>query len=110
MPFDLQPVLTGNLIQLRPLKPEDWRDLFAVASDPLIWEQHPASDRYKEDVFRVFFKEAIECGGAFVILDKRSGEVIGSSRYYGYDPERLEIEIGWTFLDRRYWGGRYNWN
>ena len=108
MSFELQPHLTGQLIELRPLAPEDWDDLFAVASDPLIWEQHPESDRYKEDVFRVFFREAMECGGAFVILDVNSQRIIGSTRFHGYDPEKSEIEIGWTFLARKYWGGRYN--
>ena len=106
--LDLQPNLTGELIQLRPLTPDDWDDLFVVASDPLIWEQHPESDRYKEDVFKVFFKEALESGGAFVIIDKRSQRMIGSTRFYGYDAEKSEIEIGWTFLARKYWGGRYN--
>ena len=108
MSFDLQPHLKGELIELRPLKPKDWNDLFAVASDPLIWEQHPESDRYKEDVFRVFFTEALECGGAFVVIDSKSQRIIGSTRFYGYDPEKSEIEIGWTFLARKYWGGRYN--
>jgi len=106
--FDLQPDLKGELIDLRPLKPEDWDDLFAVASDPHIWEQHPESDRYKEDVFRVFFREALESGGAFVVIDVKTQQIIGSTRFYGYDPERSEIEIGWTFLARKYWGGRYN--
>jgi len=108
MSFDLQPHLKGELIELRPLAPKDWDALFAVASDPLIWEQHPESDRYKEDVFKVFFKEALESGGAFVVVDKNTQQTIGSTRFYGYDPEKSEIEIGWTFLARRYWGGRYN--
>jgi RimJ/RimL family protein N-acetyltransferase len=108
MPFELQPNLKGELIELRPLKPEDWDELFAVASDPLIWEQHPESDRYREDVFKVFFSEALESGGAFVVIDTKSQEIIGSTRYHGYDPAKSEIEIGWTFLARKYWGGRYN--
>ena len=108
MSFDLQPHLKGELIELRPLTPEDWDDLFAVASDPFIWEQHPESDRYKEDVFRTFFKEALESGGAFVVIDKKTQQIIGSTRFYGYDPVKSEIEIGWTFLARKYWGGRYN--
>jgi len=106
--FDLRPNLIGELIELRPLRPEDWNDLFAVASDPLIWEQHPESDRYKEEIFKVFFREALECRGAFVIVDTTSQQIIGSTRFYGYDPEKSEIEIGWTFLARKYWGGRYN--
>jgi RimJ/RimL family protein N-acetyltransferase len=108
MSFDLQPNLKGELIELRPLAPEDWEDLFAVAADPLIWEQHPESDRNKEDVFKLFFQEALESGGAFIITDKKSGRIIGSTRFYGYDSENSEIEIGWTFLARKYWGGRYN--
>ena len=108
MSFDLQPHLKGELIELRPLKPEDWDNLFAVGSDPLIWEQHPKSDRYKEDVFRIFFREALESGGAFVVIDRKTQRIIGSTRFYGYDPEKSEIEIGWTFLARKYWGGRYN--
>src|SRR5881275_180129 len=108
MAFDLQPNLKGELVELRPLRPEDWHALFAAASDPLIWEQHPERDRYEKDVFKVFFREALESGGAFVIIDKESQQIIGSTRFYGYDPEKSEIEIGWTFLARKYWGGRYN--
>jgi RimJ/RimL family protein N-acetyltransferase len=108
MSFELQPHLKGELIELRPLKPEDWDDLFAAASDSLIWEQHPESDRYKEDVFRGFFKDALESGGAFVVIDANTQRIIGSTRFYGYDPKESEVEIGWTFLARKYWGGRYN--
>jgi RimJ/RimL family protein N-acetyltransferase len=108
MAFDLQPVLRGELLSLRPLRWEDFADLYAVASDPLIWEQHPASDRYKEDVFRDFFREAMDSGGALLALDARHGGVIGSSRFYGYDEAASEVEIGWTFLARSCWGGAYN--
>ena len=108
MSFDLQPHLKGKLVELCPLELAHWDDLFAAASDPLIWEQHPESDRYKEEVFRAFFNGAIESGGAFVVLDAKRKRVIGSTRFYGYDPEKSEIEIGWTFLERKYWGGPYN--
>ena len=106
--FDLQPILKGELLRLRPLRPDDWDDLYAVASDPLIWEQHPASDRYKDEVFRGFFREALESGGALIAIDSKDGQVIGSSRFHGYDSEKSEIEIGWTFLARSHWGGIYN--
>jgi shikimate kinase/RimJ/RimL family protein N-acetyltransferase len=107
-PFDLQPVLRGSLIELRPLRPDDFAELFTAASDPLIWEQHPAHERYKETVFREYFTEGLESGGALIAIDLRSGKVIGSSRFHGYDPVNSEIEIGWTFLARSYWGGAYN--
>jgi RimJ/RimL family protein N-acetyltransferase len=108
MSFDLQPTLKGDLLELRPLRPEDFDDLFAVASDPLIWEQHPSRDRYQEDVFREFFREALESGGALVAVDTKDGRVIGSSRFHGYDEVKREVEIGWTFLARSHWGGVYN--
>jgi RimJ/RimL family protein N-acetyltransferase len=106
--FELQPVLEGRLIHLKPLRPDDFDVLYAVASDPLIWEQHPANDRWKPDVFREFFQQALESGGALIAIDRKDGRVIGSSRFYGYDAEQSEIEIGWTFLARSHWGGVYN--
>jgi RimJ/RimL family protein N-acetyltransferase len=108
VPFELQPVLKGELVELHPLRPEDFDRLYAVASDPLIWEQHPANDRYKEEVFKQFFRDAMESGGAFIALDAKDSKVIGSSRFYGYGEENSEIEIGWSFLARSHWGGAYN--
>lgn len=106
--FDLQPILTGKLVRLRPLRLEDWHDLYGVASDPLIWEQHPANDRYQEEVFRGFFCDALESGGALLVIDANDGRIIGSSRFHGYDETKSEVEIGWTFLARSHWGGVYN--
>jgi RimJ/RimL family protein N-acetyltransferase len=108
VPFDFQPVLTGELLHLRPLHPADFDALYAVAADPLVWEQHPASDRYKEDVFRALFRDSLDSGGALVALDTKDSKIIGSSRFHGYAAERSEVEIGWTFLARSYWGGQYN--
>ena len=108
MAFDLQPILKGELLGLRPLRRGDFHDLYAVASDPLIWEQHPIKDRYRREVFRGFFRESLESGGALIAIDSKNGQVIGSSRFHGYDKEKSEIEIGWTFLARSHWGGIYN--
>jgi N-acetyltransferase len=108
MPFDLQPHLKGEFLELRPLRAEDFAKLYAVASDPLIWEQHPNPLRYKEDVFKNFCNEAMECGGALIATDQKDGRVIGSSRFHGYDETKSEVEIGWTFLARSHWGGTYN--
>ncbi len=108
MPFELQPVLIGELVELRPLREEDFPVLFAVAADPLIWEQHPQPDRCTEPVFRQFFRTGMESGGAFIVVDRKDGRVIGSSRFAEYDETKSEIEIGWTFLARSHWGGRYN--
>ena len=104
--FDRQPHLVGDLVELRPLRPDDWEVLFAVASDPLIWAGHPERDRYTEPVFREYFRGAIDSGGALAVLDRATGQIIGSSRYHWREGD--ELEIGWTFLARAYWGGIYN--
>nr|HEV7954757.1 GNAT family N-acetyltransferase [Candidatus Acidoferrales bacterium] len=108
MSFALQPILEGKLLTLRPLRPDDFQDLYAVASDPLIWEQHPNSDRYQEEVFKEFFRDGIESAGALIAIDANDGRVIGSSRFHGHNEEKSEIEIGWSFLARSHWGGKYN--
>ncbi len=106
--FDLQPTLKGDLIELRPLGPQDFDALFSAASDPKIWEQHPESDRYQREVFQRFFDGALESKGAFAIIERKSGRIIGSSRYCNLDLANREVEVGWTFLEREFWGGIYN--
>jgi RimJ/RimL family protein N-acetyltransferase len=104
-----QPTLEGERLLLRPLRLDDWEALFAVASDPLIWELHPAHDRWKEPVFRTYFDDALAKGGALAVIDIDSGAIIGSSRFQNYDAaDGGSVEIGWTFLARSHWGGRFN--
>ena len=108
--MDRQPVLEGERLILRPLTEADWDALYAVASDRELWARHPSHDRWQEPVFRAFFDDALANGGALAIVDKASGEVIGSSRFQ-YSDRRAEegaLEIGWSFLARVYWGRGYN--
>jgi RimJ/RimL family protein N-acetyltransferase len=108
MQFDYQPTLRGDLIELRPLRADDHDALLAVASDRLIWEQHPDQTRYNPEGFRVFFQQSLDSHGALVAIDRANGSIMGSSRYHGFDEAISEVEIGWTFLARKYWGGIYN--
>lgn len=108
MDFDLQPSLENDLIKVVPLKEEDFEALYAVASDPLIWEQHPNKNRYQRDVFQTFFKGAMESKGAFIIYDKQTGHVVGSSRYYEIDQENNSVAVGYTFIGRDFWGKDHN--
>ena len=106
--MNLQPVLEDNLVRLIPLKENDFEALFNVASDPAIWEQHPTRDRYKKEVFQIYFDSAVQSGTAFLIFAKEENQLIGSSRYYEYDPSLSRIAIGYTFLAKEFWGGKYN--
>jgi RimJ/RimL family protein N-acetyltransferase len=106
--MNLQPTLSSELILLRPLEESDFESLYAIASDPLVWEQHPAKNRSERDVFKKLFQEFIESRGTLLILDRKTNEIIGSSRYYDYRPEEKSVAIGFTMLARKYWGGTYN--
>ena len=107
--FNLQPeTLENDQIKLIPLKEDDFEILYKIASDPEIWEQHPSKDRYKKEVFQLFFDGAVESKGAFLVYDSATNELIGSTRYYDFDPENSKIAIGFTFLAKKYWGGNHN--
>ncbi len=107
--FNLQPIHLGNeLIKIVPLQEADFDKLFAIASDELLWEQHPNKDRYKKDVFQIFFKGAMESKGAFIVYDAATNLPIGSSRYYDYNETDKSIAIGYTFIARTHWGLGFN--
>ena len=102
-PFDIQPTLTGKKVMLRPLHYDDFEALYRVAADPEIWAMHPYRDRYKRDVFEIFFAEAMASKGAFAFIDQTDGAMIGSTRFANYSAEANEIEIGWTFYATSHW-------
>jgi len=108
MDFSVQPTLENGNVKLVPLDQNDFEQLFSVASDPLVWEQHPNKDRYKREVFENFFQGAMESGGAFKIIESNTGEVAGSTRFYDFNPENNCIFIGYTFYGRKFWGSKLN--
>lgn len=108
MSFNFQPTLQNEFVKLVPLKETDFEILYSIASDPLIWEQHPNKLRWQREVFQNFFTGAIESKGAFLIYDAKTNEVIGSTRFYDWDLEKSNVAIGYTFYARSHWGGKYN--
>jgi RimJ/RimL family protein N-acetyltransferase len=108
MEINLQPILQNDWVLMRPLKEDDFEELYKVASDPLIWEQHPSKTRYQREVFQNYFKGAMESGGAFAVHNSKTGEMIGSTRLYDYDEVNRSILIGYTFIARHCWGSNYN--
>src|ERR1700675_799792 len=105
--LNLQPTLTGTHISLRPLAAQDFHELFAAASDPLVWAQHPDPGRSTREGFPPFFDGALKSKGCLVAIDAARRSVIGWSRYSNYAPGE-RIAIGYTFLARSHWGGAAN--
>lgn len=106
--INFQPLLSNELVKARPLLQSDFDDLYRAASDPLIWEQHPNKNRYQLADFKNYFKGGIESGGALLVLDAETKEIIGSSRYSDYVAETNTVSIGYTFFTRKCWGKGYN--
>ncbi len=108
MNFSIQPTLENENMKLIPLWEDDFERLYEVASDFKIWEQHPNKDRYKREVFKTFFEGALQSKGAFLILDKVSNEIAGSTRFYDFDESDNSIFIGYTFYSTKFWGNGLN--
>jgi len=106
--MNLQPTLEDEIIILRPLNKSDFELLYEIAKDPLIWEQHPCNDRYRKNIYTKFFKDSLKSKGTLIIIDKLDNKIIGSTRFKPVDNVESAIEIGWSFLSRNYWGGKYN--
>jgi RimJ/RimL family protein N-acetyltransferase len=107
-PFVPPPLLEGPNLRLEPLLPEHFEELYTLASDPLVWEQHPNRNRWQLEAFERFFEGALLSGGAYRIVEKSSGKAVGSSRFYDYRPQEEVVNIGYTFFGRAYWGKGYN--
>lgn len=106
--MNVQPILESEQVILKPLHEDDFESLYRVASDPKIWEQHPNQDRWKKEVFQNFFTGALDLGGAFLILNKKTSKPIGSTRFYDYSSEDNSIFIGYTFYGTDSWGTGIN--
>ncbi|QDC07943.1 GNAT family N-acetyltransferase [Oceanicola sp. D3] len=106
--FDPQPVLEGPSLLLRPLEAGDKQALAAAASDPLIWAGHPATERWRPEVFGPYFDMLLSHGESLVVIEKASGTIIGTSRFYTTPDDPGMPCIGYTFLSRAYWGGGWN--
>lgn len=106
--MNIPQLLETDTIALYPLEASDFDALYAVASDPNIWAQHPNKDRWRKEVFSNFFEGALQSKGAFKIVDKSTGEVLGSTRFYDYNEQDNSILIGYTFYAVKCWGKGIN--
>ena len=101
-------VLENDDVKLVLVKESDFEKIYEIGSDPKVWEQHPNPTRYQKDIFTTFFQGALESHAAYLIYDKKSGELAGSTRFYDYNEEDNSIFIGYTFYATKFWGTGIN--
>lgn len=99
--------LAGVQVRLRRITADDFEALQTATADPLIWDQHPTTDRHTLAGFTPWFERAL-AEKAYVVEAAESGTVIGSSRYHDWNAPKREVAIGHTFLIRACWGGPHN--
>lgn len=108
-PFTTLPTLQGQTLLLRPLQAQDADALYQAASDPLIWQQHPDPQRYQRERFNSnYLAGALASGSSWLVIDRKTDQIVGCSRYYDWDAQADEVAIGFTFLVRSHWGGATN--
>ncbi|SFH86365.1 GNAT family N-acetyltransferase [Halpernia frigidisoli] len=108
MNFSIQKELSNDNVILKPLQESDFEALFFQAADEEVWSQHPNKNRFKREVFENFFVGALESKGTFIIIDKPTNQIIGSTRFYDFNEIENSIFIGYTFYGKKFWGKNYN--
>jgi len=106
--FDKTPTIGGETLFLRPLASEDFEGLLVCGGDQRVWADHPDSERYKRENFEKWFGDAICSESALVVVEQKTNEIIGSTRFYFEDTPSDGVSIGYTFLAYRCWGGAVN--
>ncbi|WP_310790617.1 isoleucine--tRNA ligase, N-acetyltransferase domain-containing [Moraxella catarrhalis] len=104
--FALPSQIDSKNFTLRTLTKADKQALQACASDPAIWQFMPTK-RHLPEVFEPFFEQAVK-DKAYAIIDKRTGNIIGTTRFCHDNAKDDVIGIGFTFITPEFWGKGVN--
>lgn len=110
-------LLENQHVRLEPLGFCHAADLFAAGSDAALWvdafrgHQMPSMDATMHYIAEALHGNIKSPGGIpFAIIEKVSRKAIGCTRYFDISYDDLRLEIGWTWLARRYWRTFVNTN
>lgn len=113
MNFKEEIVLENNFVILKPLEFKDFKGLKEVALDPEIWQYMPLTYLVQPGDLHEYIKKARKqrrqsLRYPFVIIDKLSGDIAGSTSYGNISLVDKRLEIGWTWLGKKYQGSGIN--
>ncbi|WP_249661278.1 GNAT family N-acetyltransferase [Lysinibacillus fusiformis] len=106
--------LENSIVKLKPLELNDLSGILEAASYPEIWSHMSTTIEKMVDVNN-FVENALlmrrnKTEFPFVIVDKKTGEIIGSTRFMDIDDTHQRVEIGTTWLTPAYWRTAINTN
>ena len=94
--------LEANIVRLEPLLRAHADELLSAAADGELWNSTvtvvPSSATITAYLDAALNAQAEGRELAFVIVQKSSGLIVGSTRFYNIDQENRNVEIGYTWL------------
>lgn len=98
--------LEGEKVKLIPLENSHKDEILKAASDGKLWElwftSVPSSKSIDNYIAHAVKQRQKGIEYPFVVIDKKSGELIGSTRYYNIQPEHRRLEIGYTWYAKNH--------
>jgi RimJ/RimL family protein N-acetyltransferase len=98
--------LEGKNVKLISLDKSHKNGLLNAASDGKLWElwftSVPSNNNIDSYIEHAIKQKENGFEFPFVVLDKESGEIIGSTRYYNIQPEHRRLEIGYTWYAKKH--------
>lgn len=117
MKIDFTPdiILENDRALLRPLRLEDFDNLLVFSEkEPTLWTYSLISAAGAEHL-RSYIKRALEDRASnksypFLIVDKATQEIAGSTRFYDYQPTHNTVQLGYTWYGKKFQGTGLNKN
>ncbi len=109
--IDREIVLESEGVRLEPLHSRHLSQIARVGNDPALWELTYGANPFTNDADTTRWFADATCTQntlAFAIFDLHTGEIAGSTRYLDIQPVNRKLEIGYTFLGRRFWRTHVN--
>lgn len=108
-------ILENESALLRPLEVSDFDALLPFSlNEPELWTYSllPASgsENLKTYIQHALDGRAAKTSYAFIVIDKTSGDVAGSTRFYDYQAHHNTVQLGFTWYGKKFQGTGLNKN
>jgi len=115
MEFKNDIILENDSVLLRPLRKEDIALLeeFSI-NEPELWKYSliPADglDNLKNYISHALSERDLKTSYPFIVLNKRTNKIAGSTRFYDYRKTHSTVQLGFTWYAKEFQGTGLNRN